>query len=255
MVQHTIKVSLASIAKSIDHSLLHPSMTDDKIDEGLRLCRDLKTATACVKPYCITRAKDILGDSGVLICPVIGFPHGNSTTSSKVSEAIEAVELGGHEVDMVINVGKALSGEWDYVQSEIKAINEAVVSKGAILKVIFETDYLKDEDIIKLCQICSEIGVAFVKTSTGFGFVQDPKDGKYSYTGATPRLIALMRKHCSPQMRIKASGGVRTLDAWLKVVASGAIRVGTSSTTSILEEAKQRGIGHEEVDITVQLDD
>ncbi|KAK9900456.1 deoxyribose-phosphate aldolase [Cystobasidium minutum MCA 4210] len=255
MTKHTVKVSLASIAKSIDHSLLHPSMTDDKIDEGLRLCRDLKTATACVKPYCITRSKEILGDSGVLICPVIGFPHGNSTTASKVAEAIEAVELGGHEIDMVINVGKALSGEWEYVQNEIKLINEAVVSRGAILKVIFETDFLKDEHIIRLCQICSDIGVAFIKTSTGFGFVQDPKDGKYSYTGATPRLVALMRKHSSPSVRIKASGGVRTLDAWLKVVASGAIRIGTSSTTSILQEAKQRGIGEKEVEVTVELDD
>lgn len=254
MAKHTVKVSLASIAKSIDHSLLHPSMTDDKIEEGVRLCRDAKTATACVKPYSITRAKEILGDSGVLICPVIGFPHGNSTTKSKVAEAKEAAELGGHEIDMVINVGKAVSGEWQYVSDEIKAINDAVTSQGAILKVIFETDFLQDEHIIKLCQICSEIGVAFVKTSTGFGFVQG-SDGKYSYTGATPRLIALMRKHCSPSVRIKASGGVRTLDAWLKVVASGAIRVGTSSTTSILDEARKRGIGKEESEITVTLGD
>lgn len=253
MAIHTVKVSLASIAKSIDHSLLHPSMSDAKIDEGLRLCRDMKTATACVKPYCITRAKEILGDSGVLICPVIGFPHGNSTTSSKVAEASEAVELGGHEIDMVINVGKAISGDWTYVSDEIRAINDAVTSKGAILKVIFETDFLQDEHIVKLCEICSEIGVAFVKTSTGFGFVQG-SDGKYSYTGATPRLIALMRKHCAPSVRIKASGGVRTLDAWLKVVAAGAIRIGTSSTTSILEEAKSRGIGEQEVEVSVSLD-
>lgn len=204
-----------------------------------------RLATACVKPYSITRAVELLGDSGVLVCPVIGFPHGNSTTRSKVAEAIEAVELGGHEIDMVVNVGKVVSGEWSYVSDEIKAINEAVVSRGAILKVIFETDFLKDEHITKLCQICSEIGVAFVKTSTGFGFVQG-SDGKYSYTGATPRIIALMRKHCTPSVRIKASGGVRTFDAWLKVVAAGAARVGTSSTTSILEEAKKRGIGHED---------
>lgn len=228
-------------------------MTDAKIDEGLRLCRDVKTATACVKPYCIPRAKEILGDSGVLICPVIGFPHGNSTTASKVAEAREAARLGGHEIDMVINVGKALSGEWQYVTDEIKAINDAVVSEGAILKVIFETDFLKDEHIIKLCEICSSIGVAFVKTSTGFGFVQGA-DGKYSYVGATPRLIALMKKHTAPTVQIKASGGVRTLDAWLKVVACGADRIGTSSTTSILEEAKARGIGEEDVEVEVSLE-
>lgn len=254
MGNRTVKVSLASIAKSIDHSLLHPSMSDAAIDEGLRLCRDLKTATACVKPYSIGRAKEILDDSGVLVCPVIGFPHGNSTTKSKVAEAIEAVELGGHEIDMVVNGGKVASGDFAYVSEEIQAINTAVISRGSILKVIFETDFLKDEQIIKLCQICSEIGVAFVKTSTGFGFVQGP-DGKYSYVGATPRIIALMRKHCAPSVRIKASGGVRTFDAWLKVVASGAARVGTSSTSSILEEAEKRGIGQEEVELNVSLDE
>ena len=106
------------------------------------------------------------------VCPVIAFPHGNSTTSIKVKEAEEAVELGGEEIDMVVNVGKVLSNDWEYVSSEIKGINDVVTKKGAILKVIFENDYLSDEHIIILCEICSKHGVAFVKTSTGYGFVK-----------------------------------------------------------------------------------
>ena len=239
----TNPITIRDLAKMIDHSLLHPTMTDAHVAEGCRLAREYGVATACVKPYCIPLAKEILAGSDVGVCPVIGFPHGNSTTAIKVIEAVEAAKAGGSEIDMVINVGKALGGDWDYVAAEIKAINDAVVAGKAILKVIFENDYLQDGQIIKLCEICSAIGVAFVKTSTGYGFVKQP-NGDYNYKGATERHLKLMRKHCAPGVRIKAAGGVRSLDDLLRVRALGVDRVGATATPAIIEEAKVRfGLG------------
>ena len=179
-----LSVSLASLAKMIDHSLLHPTMTDTEIMTGLDIAKAYRAATVCVKPYATALASRELQGTGVLVCTVIGFPHGNSTPAIKVLEAKEAVELGAKEIDMVINIGKALSGDWDYVTDEIRQINDAVTNLGATLKVIFENDYLDDSHIIKLCQICSDIDVAFVKTSTGYGFVKR-STGQYSYDGAT----------------------------------------------------------------------
>jgi deoxyribose-phosphate aldolase len=134
---NTITVSLQDISKMIDHSLLHPTMTDADIVAGLAICRDYNVATACVKPYLISIAKKALEGTDVLVCPVIGFPHGNSMTEVKVFEATRAVDEGGKEIDMVINIGRALGGDWQYVADEIRQINDAVVSRGAILKVIF----------------------------------------------------------------------------------------------------------------------
>ncbi|CAE6512911.1 unnamed protein product [Rhizoctonia solani] len=247
-----ITVSQADIAKMIDLALLQPNMTDDEIRAGLETAKKFKTATACIKPYSIPMAKEVLADSGVLICPVIGFPHGNSTTKVKVFEATEAVKAGGHEIDMVINVGKALSGEWEYVEDEIRQINDAVVAGGAILKVIFENDYLKDEHIIKLCEICTKIGVAFVKTSTGYGFKKQ-NNGMYSYDGATIPHLALMRKCCPPSVQIKAAGGVKTLDDLLRVRAMGITRVGASAAPAIIAEAGKRGIGETPVEVEVDM--
>jgi len=238
----TLKVSLKDLAKMIDHSLLHPTMTDDDVRKGCELARKYDVATACVKPYSIALAKEILAGSDVGVCPVIGFPHGNSSTAIKVKEAEAAAKEGGTEIDMVINIGKALGGDWAYVKSEIAAINDAVVAHGAILKVIFENDYLQEPTIIKLCEICSEIGVAFVKTSTGYGFVKQP-DGMYSYKGATLAHLRLMRQHSAPGVQIKAAGGVRTLDDLLLVRSLGVTRIGATATQAILEEATKRGIG------------
>jgi deoxyribose-phosphate aldolase len=231
--------TVPELAKMIDHSLLHPTMTDAGIAEGCRLAREYDVATACVKPYAIELAKGILDGSDVGICPVIGFPHGNSTIAIKVAEAAAAAMAGGSEIDAVVNAGKTLGGDWSYVREEVHAINEAVLAHGAILKVIFENDYLEDAHIVRLCEICSDIGVAFVKTSTGYGFVKQP-DGAYNYKGATDHHLRLMREHCAPGVRIKAAGGVRTLDDLLRVRALGAARVGATATQSILEEAKRR---------------
>jgi deoxyribose-phosphate aldolase len=245
-------VSLPSLAKMIDHSLLHPTMTDAEIEAGLQLSRDYDVATACIKPYSIAQAKRILAGSSVKICAVIGFPHGNSATKIKVIEAQEAVAEGAHEIDMVVNVGKVLGGDWDYVSTEISAVNYVVKQAEAILKVIFENDYLGDKEIIKLCKVCTEVGVAFVKTSTGYGFVKDSASGMYSYKGATFPHLRLMREHCGKEVQIKAAGGVRTLDDLIKVKALGVTRIGATATVAMLEEAKKRGIGDEEVEVEIK---
>lgn len=240
----SITATLPQLAKMIDHSLLHPTMTDADILAGLAIAKEYNVAAACVKPYLIPMAKKELQCTDVLVCAVIGFPHGNSTTEVKVFEASAAAAAGGQEIDMVINIGKALDGDWAYVAAEIQAVNDAVTKHGAILKVIFENDYLSDEIIIRLCNICSEIGVAFVKTSTGYGFVKQA-NGMYSYKGATVHHLKLMREHSSPEVQIKAAGGVRTLDDLLHVMLLGITRIGATATVAILEEAVKRGITDE----------
>lgn len=235
-------VTLPQLAKMIDHSLLHPTMTDADILEGLSIAKKYDVATACVKPYLIPLAKKELQGTAVKICPVIGFPHGNSTTEVKVFEARQAVEAGGEEIDMVINIGKALGGDWEYVEQEVHAVNNVVAERGAILKVIFENDFLQDKHIVKLCRICTALNVAFVKTSTGYGFVKQP-NGQYSYKGATVPHLNLMREHSGPNVQVKAAGGVRTLDDLLHVMSLGVTRVGATATVTILEEARARYIG------------
>jgi len=224
----------------IDHSLLHPTMTDRDVLDGCALARKYNVATACVKPYAVSMSREALAGSQVQVCSVIGFPHGNSSAGIKVAETVQAVQDGATEIDMVINIGKALGGQWDYVSDEIKSINDACLEHQAILKVIFETDYLHDEQIISLCEICSRHKVAFVKTSTGYGFVKQA-NGCYSYTGATDHNLSLMRAHSAPEVQIKAAGGVRTLDDLLRVRALGATRIGATATETILEDAKARG--------------
>lgn len=250
MAPTTIKVTFSQLAKMIDHSLLHPTMTDEEIISGLEVAKKYGVATACIKPYAIPLAKEKLAGSSVGICPVIGFPHGNSATEIKVLEAEHAARSGGQEIDMVINIGKALGGDWAYVEDEIRQVNAAVTKHGAILKVIFETDFLDDEHIVRLCRICSAVPVAFVKTSTGYGFVKQP-DGRYSYRGATAPHLRLMRDHVGDRVQIKAAGGVRTLDDLLAVRALGVARVGASATVAMLEEAIARGIGDEPVEVQV----
>ena len=165
------EITLKSLSKMIDHSLLHPTMTDADIIKGCEIAKKYNVATVCVKPYALEMCKNILEGTGVGICSVVTFPHGNSTTSMKIKETEEAMQLGASEIDMVVNIGKVLGGDWNYVSDEIKQINDTVIAENNILKVIFETDYLNTGQIIKLCKICSAHSVAFVKTSTGYGFV------------------------------------------------------------------------------------
>lgn len=241
MSQLEAAMRLLDLAKMIDHSLLHPTMTDAQIEAGCDVARKYDVATVCVKPYAIGLARQVLAGSNVGICSVVTFPHGNSTTRIKVAETEDALNAGATEIDAVINIGKALGGDWEYVVQEIRALNHVVVERGALLKVIFENDYLEDRHIIQLCQICSQEKVAFVKTSTGYGFVRQA-NGAYSYKGATDPHLKLMREHSAASVQVKAAGGVRTLDDLLRVRALGVSRIGATATEAILEEAKRRGI-------------
>lgn len=233
--------TLRDLARMIDHSLLHPTMTDAEIAAGCQLARRYAVATACVKPYAVPLARNLLAGSEVGVCAVVGFPHGNSHIRLKQEEAAEAIRDGATEIDVVVNVGKVLGGQWDEVRLELAAVNATTVRGGAILKVIFENDYLTDEHITRLCQVCTEVGVAYVKTSSGYGFVKQP-DGNYNYRGATDAHLKLMRAACPPSVKIKAAGGVRTLDDLLRVRALGVERVGATATEAILGEAARRGI-------------
>lgn len=232
--------SILDLARMIDHSLLHPTFTDEQLRAGLAVAARCACATACVKPYSVPMAVEWLKGSGVAVCAVAGFPHGNSHVDLKVFEAQRAIQEGATEIDVVVNIGKVLGGNWDEVSREIRIVNEACVSSGAILKVIFENDYLQNEHIIRLCEICTEHGVAFVKTSTGYGFVKQPS-GDYNYRGATGEQLRLMRQHSGPAVQIKAAGGVRTLDDLLRVRALGVTRIGATATETILLEAIRRG--------------
>ncbi|MGD8539809.1 MAG: deoxyribose-phosphate aldolase [Candidatus Aminicenantes bacterium] len=231
---------LSSLAKMIDHSLLHPTFTEIDMSVGCDIAQKYKVATVCVKPYSVETVRKILDVRAVGICAVVAFPHGNSCTDIKIEEAVRAVSEGASEIDMVVNVGKILGGDWEYVSDEIERINEAVVSRAAILKVIFENDFLQDEHIIQLCRICGKHRVAFVKTSTGYGFVKQ-ENGFYSYKGATEHQVKLMRKHCPEDVQVKAAGGIRSLDGLLRMRKLGVTRIGATATATILEEAIDRG--------------
>jgi len=229
----------ASIAKMIDHSILHPTYTDDDLYRECDIARTYQTATVCVKPFHTAQAARFLNGSGVGICAVIGFPHGNSAPEIKRQETLQVIGEGATEVDMVVNIGKALQGDWAYVEREIEAVNKACTGNSALLKVIFENDFLPDDERkIRLCTICSRARVAFVKTSTGYGFRKN-EAGTYFYEGATDHDLILMRKHCSPEVQIKAAGGIRTLEDVLRVWELGVTRVGATATHAIMEQAKK----------------
>ena len=217
------------IAKMIDHSLLNPKMTDEELDEGCKIAARYAVASVCIKPYYVNRAAELLRGSGVKTGATIGFPHGGHATSIKVAEAEQLLSEGAEELDMVTNIGKVLSQDWDYVSNDIKAVVEAGHAGNAIVKVIFENCYLLDEQKIRLCKICGEVGADFVKTSTG-----------YAEGGATIEDLKLMRKHSPPHVQVKAAGGVRTLEKLLEVRSLGVTRIGASRTVDILEECKRR---------------
>ena len=228
------------LAKMIDHSILHPTLTDEDLKRECEAARKYDVASVCVKPYAIKQAVEYLKDSDVLVGCVIGFPAGNSAIAVKVFEAETACKDGAVEIDMVINIGKALLGDWAYITEEIKAVTDACHRHGAIVKVIFETDYVTNKtDIIKLCQICTEVGADYVKTSSGFGFVKQAS-GDYNYVGATIPILELMKRSVGPKVKVKAAGGVRTLDQLLAVQAAGCSRCGATATITMIEDAIKR---------------
>ena len=219
----------ADIAKMLDHSTLQPWLTDEDIKKGCEIALRYHTATVCARPGDMKLVSRLLAGSDVKPCTVIGFPHGAHVTKVKVYEAEQALTDGCKELDMVINIGRLKAGDDDYVEADIKAVAETAHRGNALLKVIIETCYLTDEEKAKACRICEKAGADFVKTSTGYGS-----------HGATPEDVALMRASVSDKVKVKAAGGMRTLDAILAVRAAGADRCGVSATAAIMEEAEKR---------------
>ena len=219
----------ADVAKMIDHSLLNPTLTVADLEAGCRLAVAYDVASVCIMPYYLARCGELLAGSTVQPSTTIGFPHGGHTTAIKAAEAERAVADGCQELDMVVNISQVLSGNWDYVATDIGAVIDVAHAAGRKVKVIFENAYLQDSHKIRLCEICSDLNADWVKTSTG-----------YAPSGATHDDLRLMRKHSAPHVQVKAAGGVRTLDELLAVRALGVTRCGASRTADMLGEARKR---------------
>lgn len=217
------------IAKMIDHSLLNPTIPASELEAGIDVALRYDVASVCIMPYYLRRCAQRLAGSDVKASTTIGFPHGGHTTGVKVAEAKLALADGGQELDMVVNISQVLSGNWDYVRADIQAVTNVTHDAGQKIKVIFENCYLNDAQKIRLCEICSELGCDWVKTSTGYGT-----------GGATDADLILMRTYAASQVQVKAAGGVRSLDRLLEVRALGVTRCGATKTSEILEEYKVR---------------
>jgi len=217
------------IAKMIDHSLLNPTMTVETLEKGIDIAVEYDVASVCIVPYYLRRCAERLANGDVKASTTIGFPHGVHATAVKVAEARQALDDGGQELDMVVNISKVLSGDWDYVKSDLRAVIELTHERGQKVKVIFENCYLNDAQKIRLCEICGDLRADWVKTSTGYG-----------PGGATLEDLKLMRQHSPPHVQVKAAGGIRDLDAALAVRAVGATRFGCTRTVDVLEECKRR---------------
>jgi deoxyribose-phosphate aldolase len=223
------RLSYSDVAKMIDHSLLNPTLTASELEAGCRLARSYDVASVCIMPYALRRCAETLAGSTVKPSTTIGFPHGGHTTDAKRKEAELAVHDGCQELDMVINISMALSGNWDYVRSDIQAVIEVAHAAGRQVKVILENCYLNDAQKIRICEICGELRADWVKTSTGYGS-----------GGATDADLILMRRHAPAWVQVKAAGGVRDLDRLLAVRALGVTRVGASRSQEILDEWRRR---------------
>ncbi len=230
--------SYTDISRMIDHSLLNPTLTVADLEAGCRLAVAYQTGSVCIMPYYLKRCAELLKGSGVKPSTTIGFPHGGHTTAIKRAEAEQALKDGCEELDMVVNISQVLSGQWDYVRQDIKAVIDVAHAAGQKVKVIFENCYLKDEQKIRLCEICGELNADWVKTSTGYGT-----------GGATHDDLRLMRKHAPAHVQVKAAGGVRDFAGILQVREIGVSRVGASRTKDMLDECRKQ-LGLEPINIT-----
>lgn len=217
--------TLEQVAKTIDHSILKPDFTYSDVNAGAELALKYNTASYCIRPMDVAAAAKALAGSSVKVCTVIGFPHGSTTSATKAFETQDAIANGAQEIDMVINVSALLSEDYDYVEKDIRAVVDVAHSEGASVKVIFETAYLNDAQIIKACELTELAGADFVKTSTGF-----------ANEGATTHNVALMKKTVGDRLKVKSSGGVRTLDQLIDYMDLGVTRSGCSATAQVLEE-------------------
>jgi deoxyribose-phosphate aldolase len=221
--------SCDDIAKMIDHSLLRPELTIEDIRKGCQIARKYKVATVCCAPCDVHAVMELLVGSGVKTTTVVGFPHGYNATTTKVFEAKQAIQDGAVELDMVLNIGRLLSGDYEYVKEDIRAVVEVAHPRNVPVKVIFENYYLTDEQKKVACRLCEEAGADFVKTSTGF-----------AGGGATLEDLQLMRDNVSEKVQVKAAGGVRDLDMALKVRKIGCTRFGATRTETIMEECYRK---------------
>ncbi len=224
-----MEYSYHDLSKMIDHALLAPTLTVDDLESGCKLVAAYDVASVCIMPYYVARCAEILAPTTVLSSTVIGFPHGGQATTTKVTESEEAIANGAIELDVVVNISAVLSGRWRYVKDELATIIRLAHADSRKVKVIFENCYLQADHKKQLCEICSEIGADWVKTSTGFGS-----------GGATLEDLQLMIKHTAPPTEVKAAGGVRDLEMLLNVKSLGVTRVGASATAAILDAARQR---------------
>jgi deoxyribose-phosphate aldolase len=217
--------TLEQVAKTIDHSILKPDFTYADVAAGAELALKYNTASYCIRPMDVAAAAKALAGSTVNVCTVIGFPHGSTTTATKAFETKDAITNGAVEIDMVMNVSAMLSGDFDFVEQDIRAVVEVAHAAGASVKVIFETAFLNDEQIIKACELTENAGADYVKTSTGF-----------ASEGATTHNVALMKKTVGERLKVKSSGGVRALDQLIDYMDLGVTRSGCSATAQVLEE-------------------
>ena len=217
------------VSRMIDHSLLKPATPIQDFEQGCRLAIAYQAASVCIQPHYLARCAELLRGSGVRASTVIGFPHGGHTTVSKVAEARQALLDGGEELDLVCNISRVVSGDWDFVRADLQAVIDLTHAAGQQIKVIFENCFLTNDQKIRLCEICTELGADWVKTSTGYGT-----------SGATFADLELMRRHSGPGVQVKAAGGIRDLAGVLRCRELGISRVGASATQSILDEYRQQ---------------
>jgi deoxyribose-phosphate aldolase len=225
----TMNYTYEDLAKMIDHSLLNPTLKTDDLEQGIQVALAYDVASVCIMPFYLKRCAEALRGSRVRASTTIGFPHGGHTTAIKLAEARQALADGCEELDLVSNISKVLSGDWDYVREDVRGVIDVAHEAGQKVKVIFENCYLSDAQKIRLCAICGELRADWVKTSTGYGT-----------GGATMEDLALMRRHSPEYVQVKAAGGVRDLDALLAVRAIGVTRVGATRTAAMLDECKRR---------------
>jgi deoxyribose-phosphate aldolase len=238
MTAQTISVRLPlsryeDLALMIDHSLVRPELTDDDVRSGCELAARYGVASVSVRPCDVELAVQVLGGSDVKVGTVAGFPHGSTTTAVKLYEARDVLRRGAREIDMVLNIAKLRSREFQYVETELLQMAETCHKEGALLKVIFENAYLTDELKIVACRICGRAGVDFAKTSTGF-----------APSGCTLEDLVLMRTHLPPEVGLKAAGGVRTLEKAKEVYQAGCTRFGATATAAILDAWTAELSGH-----------
>lgn len=216
--------STGDVAATIDHAVLKPNQTEQDVRENAELCRKLGVASMCVRPCDVKLAAELLKGSSVLTSCVLSFPHGDDTTKTKIFQARQAIQDGVQEIDMVMNIGQFLAGNYDFVRSDIKSVTDVAHEHNVVVKVIQESCYLTLEEVAKACELTLAAGADFVKTSTGFG-----------PSSATPEIIKTMVKTVGGKIGIKASGGIRTWDQAVEYLNLGATRLGIGATQTVLE--------------------